>query len=59
MGSVWWLCSAVRTAASSDPIGGEGGEDERLTGLPGMLSVCSTIFTEPSSEANPKDIGPK
>lgn len=58
MGSVWCARSIVLTAASSDPIGGEGGDEDKLTGLPGMLSVCSTIFIELSSEANPKDIGP-
>lgn len=58
MGSVWCALSTVRTAANSDPNGGVGGDEDRLTGLPGILSDCSTTFTEPSSDANPNDIGP-
>lgn len=58
MGSVWCAHSTVLTAAKSEPVGGEGGEEDKLTGLPGILSVCSTLCIELSSDANPNDIGP-
>lgn len=38
------------------PSGGVGGEEDKLSGLAGMLSVCSA--TAPSKDANPNDIGP-
>lgn len=58
IGSVWWARSTVLTAANSDPMGGDGGDEDKLTGLPGILSVCSTTLTEPSRDAKPNDIGP-
>lgn len=59
IGSVWWAHSTVLTAARSEPVGGDGGEEDRLTGLPGILSVCSTLCIELSRDAKPNDIGPK